>query len=207
MYRSGSHHDANAYAVRAADGYAEDRHHQHYAHHYTRSQPDAVSHARGRAAPNQSRQRDVPKRRSVFPGRNVRIGRVAFWVIVGTLTVLAGWTTVSATYFAFHDDVLKRLVRHQAEARSSYEDQIAEMRARIDRSASRQMLDQEQLAQKLEQLVRRQSILEGRANTLGTLTDPGGGKSRNANGAANPDRGASLEPRGLSAIFARLMGR
>ena len=208
MYRSESRHVANASAVRAADGYAEDRHPQHYAHHYTRSQPDAVSHARGRAAPNQSRQRDVPKRRStVFHGRNVRIGRVAFWVIVGTLTMLAGWTTVSATYFAFHDDVLKRLVRHQAEARSSYEDQIAEMRARIDRSASRQMLDQEQLAQKLEQLVRRQSILEGRANTLGTLTDPGGGKSRNANGAANPDRGASLEPRGLSAIFARLIGR
>jgi murein DD-endopeptidase MepM/ murein hydrolase activator NlpD len=115
---------------------------------------------------------------------------------------------MTATYFAFHDDVLKRLVKHQAEVRFSYEDQIAEMRARIDRSASRQMLDQEQLAQKLEQLVRRQSILEGRANTLGTLTDPGGGsKSRNANGAGNPDRGASLEPRGLSAIFARLMGR
>jgi murein DD-endopeptidase MepM/ murein hydrolase activator NlpD len=209
MYRSESH-VANAYAVRAADGYAEDRHPQHYAHHYTRSQPDAVSHARSRAAtPNQSPKREVSKRRSAVPhgGRKVRIGRVAFWVAVGTLTVLAGWTTVSATYFAFHDDVLKRLVKHQAEVRSSYEDQIAEMRARIDRSASRQMLDQEQLAQKLEQLVRRQSILEGRANTLGTLTDPGGGKSRNANGTANPDRGASLEPRGLSAIFARLMGR
>ena len=209
MYRSESH-VANAYAVRAADGYAEDRHPQHYAHHYTRSQPDAVSHARSRAAmPNQSPKREVSKRRSAVPhgGRKVRIGRVAFWVAVGTLTVLAGWTTVSATYFAFHDDVLKRLVKHQAEVRSSYEDQIAEMRARIDRSASRQMLDQEQLAQKLELLVRRQSILEGRANTLGTLTDPGGGKSRNANGAANPDRGASLEPRGLSAIFARLIGR
>ncbi|MGB7834234.1 MAG: M23 family metallopeptidase [Xanthobacteraceae bacterium] len=194
-----------------ADGYAQDRHAQHYAHHYTRSQPDAVNHARGRAAsPGPSARRDVPKGRSTLlhGGRPVRVGRVAFWVIVGTLTVLAGWTTMTATYFAFHDDVLKRLVKHQAEVRFSYEDQIAEMRARIDRSASRQMLDQEQLAQKLEQLVRRQSILEGRANTLGTLTDPGGGsKSRNANGAGTPDRGASLEPRGLSAIFARLMGR
>jgi murein DD-endopeptidase MepM/ murein hydrolase activator NlpD len=210
-YRSESHHVANAHAVRVADGYAQDRHAQHYAHHYTRSQPDAVNHARGRAAsPGPSARRDVPKGRSTLlhGGRPVRVGRVAFWVIVGTLTVLAGWTTMTATYFAFHDDVLKRLVKHQAEVRFSYEDQIAEMRARIDRSASRQMLDQEQLAQKLEQLVRRQSILEGRANTLGTLTDPGGGsKSRNANGAGNPDRGASLEPRGLSAIFARLMGR
>lgn len=210
-YRSESHHVANAHAVRVADGYAQDRHAQHYAHHYTRSQPDAVNHARGRAAsPGPSTRRDVPKGRSTLlhGGRPVRVGRVAFWVIVGTLTVLAGWTTMTATYFAFHDDVLKRLVKHQAEVRFSYEDQIAEMRARIDRSASRQMLDQEQLAQKLEQLVRRQSILEGRANTLGTLTDPGGGsKSRNANGAGTPDRGASLEPRGLSAIFARLMGR
>src|SRR5262249_60272881 len=121
-------------------------------------------------------------------GRNESVGAVTFCPAVGTLIVLAGWTTVSATYIAFHDDVLKRLVKHQAEVRSSYEDEIAEMRARIDRSASRQMLDQEQLAQKLEQLVRRQSILEGRANTLGTLTDPGSSKSRNTNGNANPDR-------------------
>jgi murein DD-endopeptidase MepM/ murein hydrolase activator NlpD len=211
MYRSESHHVANAHAVRATDGYAQDHHPQHRAHHYARSQPDVVSHARNRAAPRRENPRhDGPKNRStpVNGGRPVRVGRVAFWVFVGTLTVLAGWTAVTATYFAFHDDVLKRLVKHQAEVRFSYEDQIAEMRARIDRAASRQMLDQEQLAQKLEQLVRRQSILEGRANMLGTLTDPGGGaaKSRNPNGG-NPDRGASLEPRGLSAIFARLMGR
>jgi murein DD-endopeptidase MepM/ murein hydrolase activator NlpD len=210
MYRSESHHVANAYAVRAADGHAQDRHPQHYAHHYARSQPDAASHARNRAAPRrESPRHDEPKNPStlVHGRRPVRVGRVAFWVIVGTLTVLAGWTTLTATYFAFHDDVLKRLVKHQAEVRFSYEDQIAEMRARIDRAASRQMLDQEQLAQKLEQLVRRQSILEGRANMLGTLTDPGSSKSRNTNGNASPDRGASLEPRGLSAIFARLTGR
>src|ERR1700737_1716688 len=99
-YRSESHHVANAHAVRVADGHAQDRHAQHYAHHYTRSQPDAVNHARTPAPqPTPSARRDVPKGGSALldGGRPVRVGRVAFWVIVGALTVLAGWTTMTAT--------------------------------------------------------------------------------------------------------------
>jgi murein DD-endopeptidase MepM/ murein hydrolase activator NlpD len=104
-------------------------------------------------------------------GRQVRLGPVAFWTIVGTLVIMAAWSIVTATYFAFRDDFLTRLLARQAEMQYAYEDRVAELRAQIDRLTSRQLLDQEQYEQKLDQLVRRQSVLEQRSATLSAL-DP-----------------------------------
>ena len=80
---------------------------------------------------------------------------------------MAGWSIATATYFAFRDDLLKGLIARQAEQQYAYEDRIAELRARIDRTTSRQLLDQEQFEQKLDDLMRRQSTLESRAAALG----------------------------------------
>ena len=93
-------------------------------------------------------------------GRQIRLGPVAFWIFVGTVVIMAGWTIATATYFAFRDDLLKGLIARQAEQQNAYEDRIAELRARIDRTTSRQLLDQEQFEQKLDDLMRRQSTLE-----------------------------------------------
>ena len=194
-YGSQSHQPRRERIARAADGHPRDA--EPYAHHYHHPQSHAVSHVRGRAPSHREggAQREPAARVATARGRQVRIGRIAFWVIVGSLVVLAGWTTVTATYLAFRDDVLRRLVRHQAEVQFSYEDQIAEMRARIERATSRQMLDQEQLAAKLEQLVRRQSVLEGRANMLGTLTDPNAAKSHNPAPSRPPSAAAPIVAR------------
>ena len=62
-------------------------------------------------------------------GRQVRLGPVAFWTAVGTLVTMAGWSVVTATYFAFRDDVLTRLIARQAEMQYAYEDRIADLRA------------------------------------------------------------------------------
>jgi murein DD-endopeptidase MepM/ murein hydrolase activator NlpD len=105
-------------------------------------------------------------------GRQVRIRPVAFWICVGTLVIMAGWSAVTATYFAFHDDVLARLIARQAAMQFAYEDRIADMRAQVDRVTSRQLLDQEQFEQRLGQLAQRQAALEARASALGALTDP-----------------------------------
>src|SRR5215475_6301328 len=51
----------------------------------------------------------------VHAGRQVRLGPVAFWVVVGTLVIMAVWTISTATYFAFRDDVLTGLIARQAE--------------------------------------------------------------------------------------------
>lgn len=147
-------------------------------------------------------------------GRQIRFGPVAFWIAVGTVVTMAGWSVASATYFAFRDDVLKSLIAREAEQQFAYEDRIAELRAQIDRTTSRQMLDQEQFEQKLDALIRRQTTLESRAAALSSVGDPTvtgsiRGAARAGDAAAparpspmgdalgapqRPDRGTSLEP-------------
>src|SRR5215510_13022577 len=123
----------------------------------------------------------------VHAGRQLRIGPIAFWVAVGTLVIMAVWTISTATYFAFREDVLTRLVARQAEMRFAYEDRIAELRARVDRFSSRQLLDQEQYEQKLDQILRRQTALESRASALNGLGDMTGALRPPARGSSAGD--------------------
>src|ERR1700730_11722912 len=55
-------------------------------------------------------------------GRQVRLGPIAFWVVVGTLVIMAVWTITTATYFAFREDVLTRLIARQADMPLGYEE-------------------------------------------------------------------------------------
>ncbi len=134
----------------------------------------------------------------VHAGRQLRLGPTAFWVVVGTLIVMALWTIGTATYFAFREDVLTRLIARQAEMQFGYEDRIAELRAQVDRISSRQLLDQEQYEQRLDQILRRQAALESRASALSGLPDPmptGSIKQPARAGAASePFRAGPLKP-------------
>jgi len=105
-------------------------------------------------------------------GRQVRVGPVVFWTIVGSLVLMAAWSATTATYFAFRDDVLTRLLARQAQMQFVYEDRIAELRGQVDRLAGRQLLDQEQFESKLDQIARRQALLESRNAALSGLPDP-----------------------------------
>jgi murein DD-endopeptidase MepM/ murein hydrolase activator NlpD len=107
-------------------------------------------------------------------GRQVRIGPVAFWIVVGTLVVMGVWSIATGTYFAFSNDVLTRLIGRQAELQFAYEDRIAELRSQVDRITSRQLLDQEQFEQKLSALMQRQATLDSRTSALsGDLASTG----------------------------------
>jgi len=174
---------------RAGEAYAQPHHGHHdwVAEHAAQHLPDDVYYERdhdgectpaaqpvrpARAAPA-ARRGATRKDYTLGHGAwQVRIGPVAFWICVGTLVIMAGWAGITATYFAFHDEVLARLIARQAAMQFAYEDRIAEMRAQVDRVTSRQLLDQEQFDRKLEQLAKRQSALEARASSLGALADP-----------------------------------
>ncbi len=128
-----------------------------------------------------------------YAGRQIRFGPVAFWIAVGSVVIMAGWSVATATYFAFRDDLLRSVVARQQEQQYAYEDRIAELRARIDRTTSRQLLDQEQFEQKLDDLLRQQATLESRAAALSGISDPiTTGSTRPA--PRGHDRGSSLEP-------------
>ncbi|RTE88514.1 M23 family peptidase [Bradyrhizobium sp. LVM 105] len=124
----------------------------------------------------------------VHAGKQVRFGPVVFWIVVGTVVLLGLWSAATATYFAFRDDVLTRLIARQAEMQYAYEDRIAELRAKVDRTTSRQLLDQEQFDQKLDQIMKRQTALESRATALGAMPDVTGSIPR-----ATPQRGDSSQ--------------
>src|SRR3954463_7355060 len=116
-------------------------------------------HGFGRAAPGSKHAPPQPGWTLGHGGRQVRVGPVAFWTIVGSLVMMAGGAGGTATYFAFRDDVLARLLGRQAQMQYAYEDRIADLRSQVDKLASRQLLDQEQVEGKLEQIARRQATL------------------------------------------------
>ena len=151
----------------------------------------AASCARTASQPSHAAQ---PTTRSATRGRQFRLGPVTFWIAVGSLVIMAGWSLATGTYFAFHDDVLTRLIARQKEQQFAYEDRIAELRAQVDRIASRQLLDQEQFEQKLEQILRRQSTLEFRASTLAGMPDPAPTGSIRPRPAPIPEPPASARP-------------
>ena len=121
-------------------------------------------------------------------GRQVRVGPITFWIVVGTLTIMASWSLATGTYFAFRDDVLTGLIARQAEMQIAYEDRVAELRAQVDRITGRQLLDQEQFEQKLDQVMRRQHMLESRASSMTSMPDP-----TPTGSIRNPGRGALLQ--------------
>src|SRR6201996_8379387 len=130
----------------------------------------------------------------VHAGKQVRFGPVAFWIVVGTVTLLGMWSAATATYFAFRDDVLTRLIARQAEMQYAYEDRISELRAKVDRTTSRQLLDQEQFDQKLDQIMRRQTTLESRAAAMGSMPDVTGSVRPSSRGAAAAESTSSGVP-------------
>jgi TolA-binding protein len=70
------------------------------------------------------------------------------------LVTVAGSTLATAPYFAFRDDSLDRQIRIQDQI--SYEDQIAKLRAQIDRMSQ---LDQERV-EEIKSLAQRRATLE-----------------------------------------------
>ena len=142
--------------------------------HYS-EYPQRHPHDHGKASARQPAASQTPREQQgytiVHAGKQVRFGPVAFWIVIGTVTMLGMWSAATATYFAFRDDVLTRLIARQGEMQYAYEDRIAELRAKIDRTTSRQLLDQEQFDQKLDQIMRRQTTLESRATALGAIPD------------------------------------
>jgi hypothetical protein len=87
------------------------------------------------------------------PPKRSRMRAVRFSLLV---TAACG-TLATGAYFVFRDDLFTRLIGHQTQTQINYEDQIADLRAQIDRVSR---LDQERVEQQIKPLLRRQATLE-----------------------------------------------
>jgi murein DD-endopeptidase MepM/ murein hydrolase activator NlpD len=99
-------------------------------------------------------------------------GAVAFGTIIGVAISLSAWSLATRTHAAFLDDMQTRRATERAQRWLEYEDRIADLRAQIDRVTSRQLLDQGQVEQKLDALLKRQDLLEQRTSVLSESTAP-----------------------------------
>ena len=81
---------------------------QHHAHDHGRTPPRRPPSGRAAALAPSAHEQDGYT--LVHAGKQVRFGPVAFWIVVGTVTVLGMWSAATATYFAFRDDVLTRMI-------------------------------------------------------------------------------------------------
>ncbi|MDH7794868.1 MULTISPECIES: M23 family metallopeptidase [unclassified Beijerinckia] len=98
----------------------------------------------------------------------------ALYLAGGVVPLVALLTIGSAAYSLFHDRMLQALMTRQAEMQSAYEDRLAAMRTHVDRVASRQLLDQDSIENRVQELVARQAQLETRAVVVASLADSAG---------------------------------
>ena len=87
-------------------------HHTEYHHNHDHGRQSARHPAGNASATPQPAQNGYTL---VHAGKQVRFGPVAFWIVIGSVTALGMWSAATATYFAFRDDVLTRLIARQAE--------------------------------------------------------------------------------------------
>lgn len=73
----------------------------------------------------------------------------------------------ATAYLVLRDDLMAAAVARQARLQQAYEDRIAELRTRLDRTASRQLLDQQLMESKVKELAERQRALDERYDRLG----------------------------------------
>ena len=97
-------------------------------------------------------------RRRAIPLLWLACGVTALWAVGATGLILAG------------DTLAAHLVERQVAMQYSYEEQIASMRARLDKLASRQMFDQDTIETRVADLAARQSLMETRGALVAQLS-------------------------------------
>lgn len=87
----------------------------------------------------------------------------------GALAAVTLAGLVGGGYVLFHDSVVSALLRHQAAVEMAYEDRIAALRLQIDRIATKQVLEQDGVAAKVDALAQQNSALTAAGARLADL--------------------------------------
>lgn len=95
--------------------------------------------------------------------------------LVGTLGVLGAalsiWGVAVTSYLAFKDDIVGGMMSRQAAVQHGYEDRIRDLRGQVDMLTSRHLVLQNEMEQRVDQVARRQALLETRQSIVASLNE------------------------------------
>jgi murein DD-endopeptidase MepM/ murein hydrolase activator NlpD len=119
----------------------------------------------------------------------VTLRKSSLWAIVAFFCAMSVWAGAATWYILKRDDFAARMIDRDTSRQYAYEDRIAGLRQTIDQLAGRQLVDQDSIEARLNELVTRQSQLETRHAIMTALADqmntaPGGAVAKTA--AARP---------------------
>ncbi|MDZ5697037.1 M23 family metallopeptidase [Chelativorans sp. M5D2P16] len=123
-----------------------------------------------RARSTASRGRREPPTIIIARGDDIRYFTLRPWmtaIAVSAAVILSLGYLGATAYLVLRDDLMTAAVARQARLQQAYEDRIAELRTRLDRTASRQLLDQQLMESKVKELAERQRALDERYDRLG----------------------------------------
>jgi murein DD-endopeptidase MepM/ murein hydrolase activator NlpD len=103
--------------------------------------------------------------------RQFRISLFSLAAFCCVMLLLSVGYISAAAYLAFRDDLIGFSDSNNARLIRSYEKRIADLRGNLDKLTSRQMVEQKSLEDRIEGLLRQQSIVEGRGSKLGALIE------------------------------------
>lgn len=101
----------------------------------------------------------------VARGDKIRHFTIRPWMAVVTGALLCSMVAASllaVSYFVFRDDLISVAATHETDLRQDYELRIATLRRELDRVTSRQLIDQQLLEKKVDELLQRQAALSQR---------------------------------------------
>ena len=94
--------------------------------------------------------------------RVIEIGDRTVTALLLLSAVLLAWYLFATLYLVLRDDVMVSVLSGQRRSHQAYEDRIVELRARIDKITTRQLVNQESIEDRVGSLVARQAELEAR---------------------------------------------
>ncbi|WP_372422986.1 M23 family metallopeptidase [Salinarimonas chemoclinalis] len=115
------------------------------------------------------RESDLVPRASAPPRTLFAVGPLAAAALGLVLTLLTAWAAGATWYIVSREDLVAELLRRQAQTEARYEDHLGALRSRLDRVASRKLIDQDTMEQRVASLVSRQVELETRQAVLADL--------------------------------------
>jgi murein DD-endopeptidase MepM/ murein hydrolase activator NlpD len=108
---------------------------------------------------------------TITKGQNSRMFTVQPVMFAGICSVVSlfmlGYLGATA-YLVLRDDLIGASLARQARLQHSYEDRIAALRSRIDLITSQQLLEQQAVETRVQELVNRQNVLGSRTDVFGT---------------------------------------